>query len=114
MAALRPLGSRFGLAALLGGLSVLVVALVAVRVRHTGSLDYVNLVWNLFLAWIPLGLAVVVYDGARRGVGGQWLVAFGGLWLLFFPNAPYLMTDLKYLRELDGMPLWYDLAMTGL
>jgi uncharacterized membrane protein len=95
------------------GLSLLVVVMVAVRVAETGSLAYANLVWNLFLAWIPLGFALIVYDGARRGVRGLWLLALGGMWLLFFPNAPYLMTDLKYLREFDGAPFWYDALMAG-
>jgi uncharacterized membrane protein len=95
-------------------LSLLVVAMVAVRMNQTGYDTYSNLVWNLFLAWIPLGLALVVYDGAKRGLGGVWVVAFAGLWLLFFPNAPYLTTDMKYLRELGGAPLWYDVSLTGL
>jgi uncharacterized membrane protein len=95
------------------GLSMLVLLMVTVRVGETGSLAYANLVWNLFLAWIPLGFALVLYDGARRGIGGRWLLAVGGMWLLFFPNAPYLMTDLKYLRELGGAPFWYDAIMAG-
>jgi uncharacterized membrane protein len=95
------------------GLSLLVTLMVAVRVGETSSLDYANLVWNLFLAWIPLGFALVLYDGARRGMRAVWLLALGGLWLLFFPNAPYLMTDLKYLREFDGAPFWYDAVMAG-
>jgi len=95
----------------LAGLSLLVLVMVAVRVSETGSLDYVNLVWNLFLAWIPLGFALILYDGARRGVRGLWLLALGALWLLFFPNAPYLMTDLKYLREVDGAPFWFDAVL---
>jgi uncharacterized membrane protein len=95
----------------LAALSLLVLVMVAVRVSETGSLDYVNLVWNLFLAWIPLGFALILYDGARRGVRGLWLLALGALWLLFFPNAPYLMTDLKYLREVDGAPFWFDAVL---
>jgi len=114
MARFRSLTARrlITLAALIG-LSLLVVVMVAVRVGETGSLAYANLVWNLFLAWIPLGFALIVYDGARRGMRGLWLLAFGGLWLLFFPNAPYLMTDLKYLREFDGAPFWFDAVMAG-
>jgi uncharacterized membrane protein len=107
-------GRRFVVLVALAVLSLLVVAMVAVRVNHTGYDTYSNLVWNLFLAWIPLGLALVVYDGARRGLAGIWLVVFAGLWLLFFPNAPYLTTDMKYLRELGGAPLWYDATLTGL
>lgn len=114
MPELRPLNSRrLAVFLALAGLSLVVVAMVAVRVSYTGSADYVNLVWNLFLAWVPLGLALVVFDGARRGLRGLWLATFAGLWLLFFPNAPYLMTDMKYLRELDGAPLWYDAALTA-
>src|SRR5215212_7143970 len=93
------------------GLSALVVTMVAVRISATGSLDYFNLVWNLVLAWIPLGLALILYDGARRGVAGHWLLSLGALWLLFFPNAPYLMTDLKYLSEVGGAPFWFDAVL---
>jgi uncharacterized membrane protein len=106
-------GRRLVVFAALAALSLLVVAMVAVRVRYTGYDTYSNLLWNLFLAWVPLGLALVVYDGARRGTRGIWLVTFGALWLLFFPNAPYLITDMKYIRELGGAPIWYDTALTG-
>lgn len=107
-------GRRLVVLVALAVLSLLVVAMVAVRMNQTGYDTYSNLVWNLFLAWIPLVLALVVYDGAKRGLGAVWLIVFAGLWLLFFPNAPYLTTDMKYLRELGGAPLWYDALLTGL
>ncbi len=114
MRAQRSLGDlRFAVPAALAGLSLLVVAMVAVRVAHTGTDAYLNLPWNLLLAWVPLGLAWIVYRGAQAGMRRLWLLAFGGLWLLFFPNAPYLMTDLKYLRDLRGAPFWFDVLMTS-
>ena len=94
-------------------LTAFCVALVAFRVAYTGDGTYLNLVWNLVLAWIPLGLALILYDGALRGVAGHWLLSLGALWLLFFPNAPYLMTDLKYLREVGGAPFWFDAVLAG-
>jgi uncharacterized membrane protein len=104
---------RLAILAVLAALSALVVAMVAVRVSRTGSSDYANLVWNLFLAWIPLAFALAAYDGARRAAPGVWLLVLGGLWLLFLPNAPYLMTDLKYLRDIDGAPFWFDALLAG-
>jgi uncharacterized membrane protein len=102
---------RLAVLAALGGLSLLFVAMIGVREAYSGETVYRYLVWNLFLAWIPLVFALVVYDGVRRGVGALPLIAAGALWLLFFPNAPYLVTDLKYLGEFDGAPLWYDVVL---
>lgn len=84
------------------------VGLVVARVLYTGSSDATNLVWNLTLAWIPFILAVLVYDGQRRGASRAALLAGAALWLLFFPNAPYLVTDFKWLPEWTGAPLWFD------
>jgi uncharacterized membrane protein len=102
---------RLAIVASLVGLSALVVAMDAVRVVYTGTDYYSNLVWNLFLAWIPFGLAVYTYDGYRKGMGRLQLWAAGGLWLLFFPNALYIVTDFKWLRELAGAPIWYDILL---
>lgn len=88
--------------------TVLSVGLVGVRVLRTGSADGLNLVWNLVLAWIPFVLAVLVYDGYRRGASRAALLLGAALWLLFLPNAPYILTDLKYLREWEGAPAWFD------
>jgi uncharacterized membrane protein len=108
-----PSGRRLAVLAVLAALSVLVTVMVAIRMSTTGSPGYANLVWNLFLAWIPLVFALVVYDGARRGVRGPWLLGLGALWLLFLPNAPYLVTDLKYLSEFHAAPKWFDAIMAG-
>jgi uncharacterized membrane protein len=90
--------------------SALCVATVALREHHTGSDFYRFLIWNLILAWVPLVLALAAYASARSGASGT-SVAFGLLWLLFFPNAPYLLTDFIHLRETPTTPLWYDALM---
>jgi len=88
--------------------SLFCVALVVVRSVHTGNVDLRYLIWNLFLAWIPFALAVFVYDHWRRRRGGPLLFVLGVLWLLFFPNAPYIATDFVHLEHDPLIPYWYD------
>jgi uncharacterized membrane protein len=102
--------SRRRLATVLGlfAASLFCIALVVVRNVHTGDVNFRYLIWNLFLAWIPFALAVFVYDRWRRRRGGMLLLVLGGLWLLFFPNAPYIATDVVHLQHDPLSPYWYD------
>ncbi len=102
---------RLAILASLAGLSGLVVAMVAVRVVYSGNSENAALVWNLLLAWIPFGVALQVYEGYRRGAARAYLLIGGLLWLLFFPNAPYIVTDFKWLRDSTGAPVWYDVVL---
>jgi uncharacterized membrane protein len=102
--------SRRRLATILGLFlsSLFCIALVFVRNAHTGDVNFRYLIWNLFLAWIPFALAVFVYDRWRRRRGGMLLLVLGALWLLFFPNAPYIATDVVHLQHDPLSPYWYD------
>jgi uncharacterized membrane protein len=88
--------------------SLFCVALVAVRNYHTGDASFRFLIWNLFLAWIPFGLAVFVYDRWRRRGAGLTLFLLAAPWLLFFPNAPYIATDFVHLQQDPLAPYWFD------
>ncbi len=103
-------GRRLATLVLLVLASALCVALVAVRISRTGTLEYRFLVWNLFLAWLPFVFALALYDGYRRGRGAAFLAGCAVLWLLFLPNAPYILTDFVHLSEAGSAPLWYDAA----
>lgn len=72
----------------------------------------VALLWNLFLAVVPLFWSSAFQSATARG-RSVFSGVFFGLWLLFLPNAPYILTDLIHLapRPHFGVPLWYVLAM---
>jgi len=96
------------------GLLILFSSLMLlIRIIHTDSVGYVFLWWNLFLALLPVG-AAYLFDSYVRKRGLYSLLSFFFLinWLLFFPNAPYLITDLIHLADdVSGVPLWYDALM---
>ena len=103
------LGRRTLAVAALLAASALCVVLLELRVRETGDSYYRFLIWNLTLAWVPFALAITAYARARRRVDALvWLLLVP--WLLFFPNAPYLLTDFIHLDE-GPAPLWYDALM---
>jgi len=85
--------------------------MIVARVAYTRTFEHAGIAWNLFLAWVPFVLALVVYARARSGMSGPRLVALGGLWLLFFPNAPYIVTDLKHIGRGGGIPVLYDVLL---
>ena len=91
----------------LAAASVFCVSLVEFRSRYRHDSFYRFLDWNLFLAWVPVVFAVASYWCARRGLG-VLATALGVLWLLFFPNAPYMLTDFIHLHDSPTTPLWYD------
>ena len=90
--------------------SVLSIGTLAVRIHETHDHRYTFLLWNLFLAWVPLIAASIAFALARRRVGAAAGVLIV-VWLLFFPNAPYLLTDFIHLNGDGPSPLWYDALM---
>ncbi|MGY8654118.1 MAG: DUF1361 domain-containing protein [Verrucomicrobiia bacterium] len=92
--------------------SALGVALFCARALVTQRLDYIFLVWNLILAWSPLffsGSAALVY--LWRGHKSFAFIGCAILWLLFLPNAPYIVTDFVHLRPRPPVPLWLDIFL---
>ena len=82
-------------------IAALSAACVAIRLLryHAGIGPHYSFVGtNLLLAWIPLLLAYGVSWSARSR--SRWaLPPFAVLWILFLPNAPYLVTDLVHLKD---------------
>lgn len=91
--------------------TALCVSLVAVRIHYTSKVTFVFLLWNIFLAIIPYIISTVVVLYSDR-IKNRWTLLIPFLfWLCFFPNAPYILTDLFHLKPRAGVPYWYDLAL---
>src|SRR5215213_940781 len=89
------------------------VLLVVARVAYSDTGRHLGLIWNLLLAWIPFMLAYLAYLVSwRRATLYVIIPIIAFLWLIFFPNAPYMLTDLQDLsRRAAGAPLWYDVII---
>lgn len=105
------MGKRFALIVLsLLAASVLSIGTLVAQIHATHDHRYTFLFWNLFLAWVPLIAATLAFAAARRGVG-PLVVILIFIWLLFFPNAPYVLTDFIHLHGNSSSPLSYDALM---
>jgi uncharacterized membrane protein len=93
--------------------SAICIGLVLARIAYSDSRRYTSLIWNLILAWIPFVLAYLAYVFSwRKALVYATIPIFAFLWLVFFPNAPYILTDLQHLNQgVSNVPLWYDVIL---
>ncbi len=106
--------------ALLLQLTMVCTIALIYRMLSTGYISYIFMLWNLFLAWIPYLLTsyVIKENSGIKLFSRQALMLFW--WLMFLPNAPYLLTDLVHLSFNSNRGFWFDLllilsfAFTGL
>jgi uncharacterized membrane protein len=92
--------------------TLLALGMYAARVVVGRSWNYNNLLWNLALAWIPYIASIIAYAFFRVHPKSWWLLIIPGfIWLIFFPNAPYIVTDFLHLQKRPYIPLWYDIAL---
>jgi uncharacterized membrane protein len=101
-------GKRFVVLSVLG---FWCASMIAVRIERTGSGYYLFLLWNLFLAGVPLLASTTLRHAYRRQLASPLQIGLFGFWLLFLPNAPYILTDLLHLTAASPAPAWYDLAL---
>ena len=91
--------------------SLYAIALELLRVYISPKHNYLFFIWNLFLAWIPYLIGVylpVAYYTMRSKFFAYVLLV---VWFLFWPNSPYIITDLLHLRQKQNIPLWFDLGL---
>lgn len=90
----------------LSGLSIILLVLGAIR--GNGMTDS-YLVWNLFLAWIPLLLSYALTLLVRRQPWSSWTgIGLTLAWLLFLPNSFYMVSDYIHLEDITRTSVLYD------
>ncbi|HEU4718622.1 MAG TPA: DUF1361 domain-containing protein [Bacteroidia bacterium] len=96
---------------LLVAFSLFCFSLTVARCIYTGRRMFLFLDWNLFLAGLPwiVSTLLVLHPGKKNKGIFSWLAII--TWLLFFPNAPYMITDLFHLRTATDSPKWFDLML---
>lgn len=88
------------------------VLLFVIRVQQAQNIRYWFLLWNLVLAWVPLGLVLLLRERLKST---RWLVwqnvAISILWLGFLPNSFYLVSDLIHLKDTGEVSQLFDAVM---
>ena len=94
--------------------SAVCMFLADIRMSRSDSANYNFLLFNLMLAWVPLLFAALAYVLANVRKRILYLLVFvsAAAWLVFFPNALYILTDFQHLSVVtDGIPVWYDVIL---
>lgn len=92
--------------------SVISVFLSFFRIYKAETPLYSFLMWNLFLAWIPFIISFIYIIFQKKVNNRLFDFTMFSSWLLFYPNAPYILTDVIHLVDLrDHVPIWYDLML---
>lgn len=59
------------------------------------------MIWNIFLAFIPYFISCYIYNvhfnNKNSNKKSSKELIMGMIWILFYPNAPYMITDLMHL-----------------
>ncbi len=96
-------------------LTAVSVGALMIRNAIIGDTKYDFLLWNLFLGFVPLATVwLIVWLGDRLPGWIFWCAA--ALWLLFYPNAPYMISDFIHVDQGESYVLYdalliFDLAM---
>jgi uncharacterized membrane protein len=90
------------------------IGMAVIRVMHTGKSNFLFMIWNLFLAYIPYALTKWLSTRESLSRKIPVFIPLFLTWLFFIPNTFYIITDLFHLGDHYNdrlMPQWFDLAM---
>ena len=67
--------------------------------KETNLSIHRGMIWNLFLALIPLFISIIILILSEHNKK-RTIIFLGIIWLLFFPNAPYMITGFIHLSTI--------------
>lgn len=80
------------------------------RLYLFGTTSFLYLFWNIFLAFVPFFISSILFiKTTKQNIVRPFFVIGFVLWLLFFPNAPYVITDFIHLGRIHGVPVMFDI-----
>ncbi|CAH2212662.1 DUF1361 domain-containing protein [Tepidibacter aestuarii] len=107
--------------------TMMAVVMATNRSYKLNTYKYYIYIWNMFLAWIPFIFSLIVHNMYYKGKGNiNNILIFicMCIWLLFYPNAPYIITDFihisvsKYPFKIEdtlefqrNFWIWYDFIL---
>jgi len=93
-------------------LLALALILNLLRVIIWGKYSFVFILWNIFLAFIPFIISSLLLFLSKEKILNKTTFIIGGiLWVLFIPNAPYIITDFIHIGLVKGVPVIYDIFL---
>ncbi|HVV66456.1 MAG TPA: DUF1361 domain-containing protein [Candidatus Saccharimonadales bacterium] len=88
------------------------IGLFAYGAWRNQSLEFDYLLWNLFLAWLPLLFAVRLVSVLQRKLWSSWeAMVTSLLWIVFLPNSFYMISDFIHLQDVRRVDVVFDTVM---
>jgi len=93
-------------------LTILAVVLNILRIVIWGKFSFIYILWNIFLAFAPFIISSLLLSFSKEGRLNKIVFIVGiFFWLLFIPNAPYIITDFIHLGVTRSIPIIYDVLL---
>jgi len=90
-------------------LSILILfTMVGFRMLYSGTVSYIFLLWNTFLACVPFALSEIM---TKHKLSKYKNFGIASLCILFLPNALYLISDFEHLHPRSGVPFFFDILL---
>lgn len=101
------------------------------RVYNSKSIGSIIYIWNLMLAWIPFTCSIIIsyiyFSNKNYKKNSIILYLLMFIWFIFYPNAPYIITDYIHINVSNyvfkikdtlefskNFWIWYDFILISL